>query len=84
MPYIKNAHRPEFDYHIIRLVDMISGWEDFNYVVSKMLKKLYANWGLSYNFINNAMGVLSCVQAEFYRTTAAPYEDAKRDEDGDI
>ncbi|HDY66784.1 MAG TPA: hypothetical protein ENH85_03215 [Candidatus Scalindua sp.] len=84
MPYIKKAHRPEFDYHIIRLVDMIDSWRDFDYVVSKMLNILYANWGLSYNFINNAMGALSCIQAEFYRTIGAPYEDKKRSEHGEV
>jgi hypothetical protein len=39
---------------------------------------------MPYERLNRAMGVLACVQAEFYRRVAAPYEDQKIAENGDV
>jgi hypothetical protein len=33
---------------------------------------------------NKLMGVLACVQSEFYRLDVAPYEEEKRAQNGDI
>ena len=52
-----------------------------NYTVTKILKELYDPRYFNYN---RAMGVLSAIQAEFYRRDVAPYEDEKIAENGDV
>jgi hypothetical protein len=52
-----------------------------NYIVTKILKEVYP---LRYYHINKAIGVLECIKQEFYRCIAAPYEDLKKMENGDV
>jgi len=40
--------------------------------------------GLSYTQINAVIGVLECAKMELYRRIAAPYEDKKSRESGDV
>lgn len=54
---------------------------ELNYVVTKLLKGIYP---LRYFHINRAIGLLECVKQEFYRRVAAPYEDKKIKESGDV
>ena len=54
---------------------------EVNYVVTRMLKQIYS---LRYFHINRAVGVLECIKLEFYRRVAAPYEDKKILESGDV
>ena len=54
---------------------------ELNYVITKILKEIYP---LRYFQINKAVGVLECVKLEYYRRVAAPYEDLKIKETGDI
>ena len=87
MPYILQEDRPKFDTLINELVkklqerpiENIDG--DFNYIVTRIIKKSYP---LRYFHINRAMGVLECIQHEFYRRVAAPYEDKKIQQNGDV
>ena len=37
-----------------------------------------------YAHLNEAIGVLECAKLELYRRVAAPYEDGKRAETGDV
>lgn len=39
---------------------------------------------LRYAHVNEAVGVLECAKLELYRRIAAPYEDEKIDESGDV
>ena len=87
MPYILQEDRPKFDTLINELVkklqerpiENIDG--DFNYIVTRIIKESYP---LRYFHINRAMGVLECIQHEFYRRVAAPYEDTKIQQNGDV
>jgi hypothetical protein len=54
---------------------------ELNYVVTKILKGVYP---LKYYHLNKAIGVLECIKLEFYRRVAAPYEDIKIKESGDV
>jgi hypothetical protein len=54
---------------------------ELNYIVTKILKGVYP---LKYYQLNKAMGVLECIKLEFYRRVAAPYEDVKMKESGDV
>jgi hypothetical protein len=40
--------------------------------------------GKNYKHINEIIGVLECAKQEFYRRVAAPYEDTKIQENGDV
>ena len=39
---------------------------------------------LKYSEINSVIGVLECAKMELYRRIAAPYEDKKCEENGDV
>ena len=54
---------------------------ELNYIVTKILKEIYP---LRYFHINKAVGVLECIKLEYYRRVAAPYEDSKIKESGDV
>ena len=54
---------------------------ELNYVITKILKESYP---LRYFHINKAIGVLECIKLEYYRRVAAPYEDSKIRESGDV
>ncbi len=87
MPYIAKDDRPRYDKTLDELiktlkerpVENVDG--DINYCVTRILKEVYP---LRYFHLNRAMGVLSCIQQEFYRRVAAPYEDTKIQQNGDV
>lgn len=91
MPYIPQEKRAELDPIIEQLVtrlleiDSNDGDNDMegniNYTITKVLMSLYP---ARYRYINQAMGVLACVQQEFYRVVAGPYEDQKKFENGEV
>ena len=87
MPYIKSEKRKKYETIIQELVGILKSLPpeevdgDLNYVVTKLLKEVYP---LRYYHINKAVGVLECIKLEFYRRVAAPYEDVKIKESGDV
>ena len=87
MPYIKPENRKKYDGVLKELVSILKALPpeeidgELNYVVTKMLKEIYP---LRYFHINKAIGVLECAKLEFYRRVAAPYEDTKIKESGDV
>ena len=91
MPYIKQENRdildPEIENLFVRLINMQctdeenNMEENVNYIFTKLLKMCY---GESYEEINNALGVISAVQLEFYRRVAVPYENQAQFEHGDV
>lgn len=83
-PYIKEDDRKPLDPFIEPLVNqlMLSGKDgDVNYVITKIVKGIYFG---SYDRFNRGLGVLVGVLLEFYRRQVAPYEDAKREEHGEV
>lgn len=80
MPYIDQEARTRMDrgeepktagelnYRITRLID--------DYLIRK--------GGVRYAHLNEVIGVLECSKLEIYRRLAAPYEDAKQVEAGDV
>jgi ribosomal protein S3AE len=87
LPYIKSENRKKYDKILKELVSILKALPpeeidgELNYVVTKMLKEIYP---LRYFHINKAIGVLECAKLEFYRRVAAPYEDTKIKESGDV
>ncbi len=87
MPYIQKDDRPPIDELLQPLVEHLRSLpleqQDgaLNYVVTRILKELYEPRYFNYN---RAMGVLSSIQAEWYRRDVSPYEDKKIVENGDV
>lgn len=87
MPYINQDDRPPINQLVQPLIEHLrslpTDQQDgaLNYAVTKVLKNLYPPKYFNYN---RAMGVLNCIQAEFYRRDIAPYEDQKIIENGDV
>jgi broad-specificity NMP kinase len=57
---------------------------ELNWIVSSSLAYYIEEHGLSYATINDVVGVLECAKQEVYRRVAAPYEDKKCKENGDV
>lgn len=87
MPYIPYDQRPNIDEVLQPLIEKLKNlpMEDqdgaLNYSVTTILKALYEPKYFNYN---RSMGVLSCIQAEWYRRSIGPYEDTKIQENGDV
>jgi ribosomal protein S3AE len=87
LPYIKPENRAKYEKVLEELISILKSLPmenvdgELNYVVSKMLKEIYP---LRYFHINRAVGVLECIKLEFYRRVAAPYEDKKIKDCGDV
>jgi len=79
MPYIPQYLR--------RLAEQGKGKETaavLNYRISLLVNAHILHNGLSYNTINDIVGALECAKLEAYRRIAAPYEDQKLAENGDV
>jgi len=87
LPYIKPENRKKYVRILKELVSILKTLPpeevdgELNYIVTKILKEIYP---LRYFHINKAIGVLECAKLEFYRRVAAPYEDTKIKESGDV
>ncbi len=58
---------------------------ELNYAITRLVDDyLAAKGGLRYAHVNEAVGALECAKLELYRRLAAPYEDRKRAETGDV
>ena len=77
MPYIKLGSRGN------AALDPQNAGE-LNYAITSLIDEYLVNQGLSYVQINKVIGVLECAKLELYRRVAAPYEDTKITENGDV
>jgi hypothetical protein len=55
-----------------------------NFQITRLVNRYIAEHGLTYSTVNQAIGVLECAKLELYRRVAAPYEDEKIEEHGDV
>ena len=81
MPYIKQEMRDQFNDGLITLP---SNEGEMNYVITDLLDDFLSAYGLNYANVNALVGVLECAKLELYRRIAAPYEDEKIKENGDV
>jgi len=78
MPYIKKEDRER-----ARINPMNPG--ELNYAITILINNYMEDrGGVSYTVINEVIGVLECAKLELYRRLAAPYEDKKIEENGDV
>lgn len=84
MPYINPEDRDELDPYIDYLIDQIdySNIGEINYIISRLCDAMLEE--VRYSKINALIGVLECAKLELYRRVAAPYENDKIDENGDV
>lgn len=82
MPYIKQYDRDCFALELANLRPTTPG--ELNYLVTELALKYVDAHGMSYGAINAAIGALECAKLELYRRIAAPYEDRKIRENGDV
>jgi len=87
MPYITEENRDEFAKGMQELENDTLEMEkpgELNYVLSNIILDYVLRKGLCYDTVNEVMGVISCIQQEFYRRVVAPYENKKIAENGDL
>ena len=55
-----------------------------NYIITKIINDTVKRQGLRYQILNSVVGSLECCKMELYRRVAAPYEDEKISQNGDV
>jgi len=80
MPYIPKDQREQFEY----CGETISTVGQLNFVLTSVARDYLDEHGLSYRTINDILGAFDGASKEFYRRVAAPYEDGKIKENGDV
>lgn len=87
MPYITPAMRDKVA--VLESNSKGTGfWIDdpgmLNYLVTRLVNQYVLNHGLRYRSLAEVTGVLENVKQELYRRVAAPYEDQKIMDNGDV
>lgn len=82
MPYVSQKSRKDLNASFDKLI--IDNPGNLNYVISTLINSYIEHAGLSYSKVNEAIGVLECAKLELYRRIAAPYEESKINENGDV
>lgn len=82
MPYITQEARTQF----LDEGRKASKPGELNYLMSRLVRSYLAMHGPTpgYQTYNDVIGVLECLKLEVYRRLAAPYEDIKIRENGDV
>ena len=81
MPYINKCFRREIDRWLELMPPTMASLGVLNYTITKLLLKFEP---ISYQDFNALVGVLECVKLELYRRLVAPYENWKKESEGDI
>ena len=79
MPYIPQNRREE-----VAHTGEYQTPGELNYEISFLLNEYIKQHGLSYSTINDIVGALEGAKLEFYRRVAAPYEEKKIKDNGDV
>lgn len=80
MPYIRQADRDQLDND----AGVAETAGELNYQITRLIIDYFENNGGRYQQINDVLGALEGAKLEFYRRVAAPYEDMKIEENGDV
>ena len=84
MPYIKQENRSKFKDKAKDLGQTADCAGDLNYIITEMVHEFIRKRGKNYANINEVVGMLECCKLELYRKIAAPYEDEKIAQNGDV
>jgi len=81
MPYIEsNGDRDVLDDIVYKYITTLKKKGCLNY----FLCRLFMSQGISYEKARNFIGEMECAKIELYRRWVAPYEDQKKEENGDV
>ena len=78
MPYIPEDDRKELQVRSPKTPG------ELNYVITTTVLDYVDDHAQNYETINAVIGALECAKLELYRRLAAPYEDAKIKQNGDV
>lgn len=78
MPYI-----PAQDRAFVR-ANSPSTVGELNFKITELISGWFQDNGGKYQQVNDVLGALEGAKLEFYRRVAAPYEDKKIEENGDV
>jgi hypothetical protein len=89
MPYIKKDQRYQLAADLDKLVSTMNNMGDdarkgvLNYVITKIALGVIGK-EMKYGKVNDVVGAMECCKLELYRRLAAPYEEKKAIENGDV
>lgn len=88
MPYIARKDRAPYQRAVNELAALVPGDRTarpghMNYIISLLIRRVYGE-SMRYADHNEVVGLLNCVQQEFYRRATVPYEDEKIAQEGDL
>jgi len=81
MPYLKE---PDRRHSLTDGTALPQDGAELNYLICDIVDSFLRDKGLTYARLNEAMGAIECAKLEIYRRVAAPYEDQKATENGDV
>jgi hypothetical protein len=84
VPYISQRDRDDLDDKISYAGRHIQNPGELNYMITRFLNQYLLDHGKSYAVLNEIIGALECAKLELYRRVAAPYEDIKIRDNGDV
>lgn len=82
MPYVNADSRAKLTKSFSG--DQASNAGELNYMFTTLILEFMEKHGTSYQRINDVVGALEGAKLEFYRRVAAPYEEEKIKENGDV
>lgn len=83
MPYIPKERRTELD-RCIKTTGEVDTSGELNYILTKIILNYIRHNGISYNTYNEVIGILECTKQELYARLVRPYEDEKKELNGDV
>lgn len=78
MPYIEKKRRSDL------IDEQPKKPGELNYKITELAIEYLDLKGESYDTINDIMGAMESAKLEFYRRVAVPYEETKKEENGDV
>ena len=84
-PYIKKEDRPDIEDIVDVYAYKLKCDGHLNFFICKLfLKLMRINGGMTYNKAKEFIGELEMAKMEIYRRWVSPYENEKRDSNGDV
>jgi len=82
MPYIEAKKRAKLNPRFGERFPCEAG--ELNWVLAEIIDRYIGMHSMDYERINEVIGVLECLKLEVYRRIAAPYEDNKKNINGEV
>lgn len=80
MPYIKKDRRAALN----AMSDMPQNSGELNYLITRLVIRYVKLRPMNYQTLSEALSALEAAKLEYYRRVLIPYEDLKKEENGDV